>query len=143
MADILIFPVVALGIILGIYELIAIHSDMNFRGSHWFGHGLHAVVFMFVALFIVLNVETFFELAGVASWGLPSWLTNPWVFRALVGIILNIKMHATSSLSHGGQLAARGMAEHWTHTTLISLLVVLSPLYWPVVAVLLPSWASF
>ena len=143
MADILFGPVIIVGIILGLYELIAIHSDMNFRGSHWFGHGLHAVVIMMVALFIILNTETFFELAGVASWGLPAWLTSPWVFRALVVLVLNIKMHATSSLSHGGQLAARGMAEHWTHTTLITILAVLSPLYWPILVAILPSWANF
>jgi hypothetical protein len=118
---ILILPVISLGIILGLYELFAIHADMNFRGSHWFGHGLHAVAFMMVTLFIVLNINYFYEIAGVMNWGLPAWVTNPWVFRAIVGLILNIKMHATSSLARGGSgLAARGLAEHWTHTTLIS-----------------------
>jgi hypothetical protein len=143
LTDILIAPVIILGVILGFYELLLIHKDMNFRGSHWFGHGLHSVVIMIVALFIVINTEIFFELAGVATWGLPEWLTSPWVFRILIGLILNIKMHATSSLSHGGQLAARGLAEHWTHTTLITILVVLSPLYWPIVATFVPEWLNF
>lgn len=140
---ILILPVISLGIILGLYELFAIHADMNFRGSHWFGHGLHAVVFMMAALFIVLNTDYFFQIAGVANWGLPAWVINPWVFRVLVGLILNIKMHATSSLARGGSgLAARGLAEHWAHTTIISILVVVSPLYWPILATFLPSWAG-
>ena len=37
-------PVITLGIILGLYELILIHRDENFRGSHWLGHGIHAVI---------------------------------------------------------------------------------------------------
>ncbi|MBS3159689.1 hypothetical protein J4436_02780 [Candidatus Woesearchaeota archaeon] len=139
MVELLILPVVGLGIILGLYELMAIHKDMNFRGSHWVGHGFHAVLFMMVALFAVLNIETFFALANVESWGLPTWMLNPWVFRILVGFVLNIKMHVASALAHG-QLAARGMAEHWTHTILISILVIVSPLYWPILEPFLPDW---
>lgn len=140
---IIILPVVALGVILGLYELFAIHADMNFRGSHWFGHGLHAIVFMIIALFIVLNTEYFYELVGVMNWGLPAWVTNPWVFRIIVGLILNIKMHSTSSLARGGSgLAARGLAEHWTHTTIISVLVIVSPLYMPILMQFLPGWAG-
>lgn len=139
----LILPVVGLGLILGLYELMLIHRDVSFRGSHWLGHGLHSVIIMMVCLFIVLNTEIFFDLAGVASWGLPGWMTNVWVFRVLVGFILNIKMHATSAVIKGG--AFRGglsgsMAEHWTHTILVSALVVTSPLYWPILAPFLPSW---
>lgn len=142
MAEFYLIPVLTIGVILGLYELFAIHADMNFRGSHWFGHGLHAIGIMIVAIFIIMNTEYFYEIAGVLNWGLPTWVTNPWVFRILVGLILNIKMHSTSSLSHGGQLAARGLAEHWTHTILISALAVLSPLYWPILAQFLPSWAG-
>jgi len=142
-AGIIFAPVIVLGLILGLYELILIHKDMNFRGSHWVGHGLHSVIFMMVALFIVLNTEFFFGIVGLASWGLPAWVASPWIFRILVGIILNIKMHGTSSLSHGGKLAARGMAEHWIHTSIITLLVVLSPLYWGVISSFLPGWLLF
>jgi len=52
-------PIIALGIILGLYELILIHRDENFRGSHWLGHGLHSVVFMIIALFFVFNKTVF------------------------------------------------------------------------------------
>lgn len=147
MADsVLIFPVVALGIILGLYELILIHKDESFRGSHWLGHGLHAVVFMWIALFIVLNTDYFFSVAGVAGWGWPAWLSSPWSFRILVGLILNIKMHATSAVIKGrafsGGVSGR-MAEHWTHTLVVSALVVVSPLYWPLIEPLIPAYLRF
>ena len=36
----LILPIIPLTLVIGLYELFAIHADMSFRGSHWFGHGL-------------------------------------------------------------------------------------------------------
>jgi hypothetical protein len=62
--------------------------------------------------------------------------------RILIGLILNFKMHGVSAVVHG-QLAARGMAEHWTHTLLISALVITAPLYWPFLEPLLPVWMIF
>jgi len=134
----ILLPVVGLGIILGLYELILIHRDESFRGSHWFGHGLHAVLFMWAALFIVLNTEYFLQVSGLLEKDWPL-ISNVWVVRAAVGLILNIKMHVTSAVAKG-RLAARGMAEHWTHTTIISVLVVVAPLYWPLLEPFLPSW---
>ncbi|MAG45798.1 MAG: hypothetical protein CMH63_03440 [Nanoarchaeota archaeon] len=134
-------PVIILGVILGLYELFAIHSDLNFRGSHWLGHGIHAVVLMMIALFAVFNWGSFLEITTLAERGIP-FISNVWVGRILIGLILNFKMHGTSAVVHG-QLAARGMAEHWTHTLLISALVVTAPLYWPFLEPLLPVWMVF
>lgn len=135
-------PILVLGVVLGLYELILIHRDENFRGSHWFGHGFHALIFMLVALFFVFNTEYFLNITGLAE---KSWpiITNPWMVRVIIGLILNIKMHAVSAVVRGGGgLAARGMAEHWTHTTIVSVLVILAPLYWPFIAQVLPEWAG-
>lgn len=136
-------PIIVLGIILGLYELILIHRDENFRGSHWFGHGLHAIFFMFIALFFVFYTEYFLTITGLID---KDWfiLSNPWAVRAIIGLILNIKMHATSAVIKGGLRGSMtgGMAEHWTHTTIVSVLVVLAPLYWPFIATILPVWAT-
>ncbi len=144
-AALIFFPVIGLGIILGIYELILIHRDENFRGSHWIGHGLHSVIFMMVALFAVFNTEYFLNITGIASQDWPAWLTSKWTVRIIIGLILNIKMHATSAVIKGQ--AFRGglsgsMAEHWTHTTLVSILVIVAPLYWPLLEPFLPAWAG-
>src|SRR3989338_10749969 len=92
-----IIPIVALGLILGLYELILIHRDENFRGSHWLGHGFHSVIFMFVALFFVFNTDYFLNVTGLAEKGWPI-ISNPWAVRIIIGLILNIKMHATSAV---------------------------------------------
>jgi len=133
--------VIVLGVILGLYELIAIHGDLNFRGSHWIGHGFHSVLLMMVALFAVFNWPLFLDITTLASRNVPL-ISDVWIGRIAVGLILNFKMHAVSKAVHG-QLAARGMAEHWTHTLLISALVVVSPLYWPFIEPMLPGWLLF
>src|SRR3989344_4153898 len=134
-AGLVLAPVLGIGTILGLYELILIHRDENFKGSHWFGHGLHAILFMWFALFAIFNTEYFLQITGLAEKTLPFFtstlIEHTWTIRILIGIILNIKMHATSAAIRGGGLAARGLTEHWTHTTLISALAVASPLYWP------------
>ena len=138
-----IVPILALGAILGLYELILIHRDESFRGSHWFGHGLHSVVFMIVALFFVFNTEYFLNITGLGEKGWPV-ISNPWAVRVIIGLILNVKMHATSAVIKGGLRGSTtgGMAEHWFHTTLVSVLVVLAPLYWPILSPFLPEWAG-
>jgi len=134
-----ILPVIAFGVVLGLYELILVHKDENFRGSHWFGHGIHAIGFMIAGLFIVMNTEYFLALTNLGD-TIP-YITNPLILRILVGLILNIKMHSASALAKG-TLASRGMAEHWTHTTIISALVIASPYIWFNLGVqnLTPSW---
>ncbi len=140
----LFFPVIGLGLILGLYELILIHRDENFRGSHWLGHGLHSVVFMWVALFAVFNTDYFMQVTGLINTGWPL-ISNPWAIRIAIGLILNIKMHATSAVIKGQAFRggiSGGMAEHWTHTTIVSVLVITAPLYWPILQPFLPWWAG-
>ncbi|MBU0962892.1 MAG: hypothetical protein KKD48_03225 [Nanoarchaeota archaeon] len=139
MADLILIPVLLFGVILGLYELILIHRDESFRGSHWLGHGLHAIFFMIIALFATMNTEFFLEVTGLLGSGIPL-ISNVLLVRIAVGIILNIKMHATSAVIKGGGLAARGMAEHWTHTIIVSALVVIAPYIWPFIAPLVPSY---
>lgn len=136
-------PILILGIILGLYELILIHRDESFRGSHWFGHGFHALVFMFIALFFVFNTEYFLTITGLGEKGWPI-ISNTWGVRIIIGLILNIKMHAVSAVIKGGLRGSMtgGMAEHWTHTTIVSVLVILAPLYWPLLVQVLPDWAG-
>ncbi len=138
----ILLPIIPLGLILGLYELILIHRDENFRGSHWLGHGLHAIVFMFIALFAVMNTEFFLTITGLINSNIPL-ISNVWAVRIAIGIILNIKMHATSAVIKGKAFSgglSGGMAEHWTHTLIVSALVVLAPLYWPLLEPLLPAY---
>ncbi len=137
MAELILLPIIPIAIIIGLYELIAIHSDMSFRGSHWFGHGLSAIVVIAIGLFITMNTEYFIEAVGITY----PYVSNPLILRLLIGVVINLKIHAQSSLARGGGgLAARGLAEHWTHTLIVSALVVVAPYVWPLVAGLVPIW---
>ena len=68
------------------------------------------------------------------------------VLALIIGVILNFKMHAVSAVIKGRAFAgglSGGMAEHWTHTIIVTVLVVTAPYYWPFLAPLLPTWMSF
>ena len=143
MADqVFIIPVILLGVILGLYELILIHRDESFRGSHWLGHGLHSIGTMMIALFATMNTEYFLQITGLINSGIPL-INNVLAVQIAVGIILNIKIHATSAVIKGRAFSgglSGGMAEHWTHTTIISALVIAAPYIWPFVAPMIPSY---
>lgn len=142
MADLILIPVIVLGVVLGLYELILIHRDENFRGSHWLGHGLHAIGTMMIALFATMNTQYFLEITGLINSGIP-FISNVLLVQIVIGLILNIKIHATSAIIKG-RLFAGGvggsMAEHWTHTTIVSALVVLAPYIWPFLAPFVPIY---
>ncbi len=131
-------PVLFYGLILGLYELFLIHGDENFRGSHWFGHGLQAVGFMFIAIFFVLNVKYAMDVTGYSKLNIAPWLKSPLTFQILIGVILNFKIHAVSAVIHTQGVAARGLAEHWSHTILVSALVVAVHYVHKFIAPLLP-----
>jgi hypothetical protein len=133
-------PVLVYGAILGLYELFLIHADENFRGSHWLGHGLQSVGVMILAIFVVMNVEYFLQITGLAKSGLPSWLTNPHIVRGVVFLFLNIKIHATSAVFQTSGLTTKAPAEHWTHTTLVSALAVATIYVHPLIEPLFPAF---
>ena len=98
---------------------------------------------MIVALFFVFNTDYFLQVTGLGEKGWPI-ISNPWAVRIIIGLILNIKMHAVSAVIKGGLRGSMtgGMTEHWTHTTIVSVLVVVAPLYWPLIVTFLPEWAG-
>ena len=135
-------PVIGLGIILGLYELMLIHRDESFRGSHWLGHGIHAIVIMVIALFAVMNTEYFLEITGLIAKDIP-FISNVLMVRIAIGLILAIKMWSVSSVIKGGG-GTRGMHESLIHILIVAALVVTAPYYWPllepVLEPYLPGW---
>src|SRR3989338_1573426 len=77
----LILPPIAMGIIIGTYELFLIHRDENYNGSHWFGHGLHTFIPIIIGLLISFNVPLFLGMFGDS---LPLWLQNEVYIRLAV-----------------------------------------------------------
>ncbi len=122
-----IMPVIYMGIIIGLYELIAIHRDVGtYRGSHWIGHGLHSILFVMIALFITMNTNFVYENLTFLQ-NIP-FIKYPIVFQVLVGLILMIKVHIVSAAVKGAY--GRGMKETWIHSLIIGALVVAAPYIW-------------
>ena len=130
-------PALVLTPIIGLYELFLIHHDENFRGSHWFGHGLSVFPTILVGLLIVFNVPYFLELTNLTN--ASSFFGNPWVIRGLVGLVIMIRIHAQSAVVKTTIGSSKGLKETWIHTLVIIGLIVAAPLYWPLVEPLVKS----
>ena len=126
--SLVIFPVLYLGIIIGLYELFVIHSDVGgYRGSRWIGHGLQSILFVVIALFITMN----------AAWAYSyfSFLNDiaiikyPIALQIVVGMLLMIKIHLVSAVVKGGY--GYGMRMTWIHGLIIGALIVIAPYIWP------------
>lgn len=129
MAELLIMPPIILGVIIGLYELILIHKDENFRGSHWFSHGTHAAVWAILAVFATMNAE--FVYANFTFLQTIPFLENILVFRIAIGLLTIIKVHGASAVVKTTVGRSKGMKETWAHSFVVGLLVVLAPYIWP------------
>lgn len=133
-----IYPALYMGLVIGLYELILIHRDENFRGSHWLTHGLHAVGWAMAAIFAVMNVEYIYSVfPGLKNIAL---LSNVWVFRAAIGLITLIKIHGAAAVVKAGGGVGKGIGETWAHSLIVTVLIVLSPVIWPLI---MPIAAKF
>ncbi len=131
----MILPPIAMGILIGVYELILIHRDENYSGSHWFGHGLHTFIPIIVGLLISFNVPLFLSMVGDS---LPSWIQNELYIRIAIALIIAIKVRAVSAVVPGA--AGRGMKEGWIHTLVVGIAVAIAPYVWPFIAPFAPTW---
>lgn len=131
----MILPPIAMGIVIGTYELILIHRDENYSGSHWIGHGLHTFIPIIVGLLISFNVTTFLTMFGSS---LPAWIQNELYIRLAIALIIAIKVRAVSAVVPGA--AGRGMKEGWIHTLVVGGAVAIAPYAWPFIAPFAPAW---
>lgn len=120
MADFALIPVLIVGIVLGLLELIFVHQDE--AGMGWLKHGLHALPVMFVFIFISMNIGWVLGLFGMAE--------NLWLdigIRVVVGIIAMTKISAAAAV-------AGRVGEKLPHTIIIGVLVMAAPFIWEILA---------
>lgn len=131
MAELLILPAVIMGGIIGIIELVFVHSDE--RGLGWLGHGLHAIPLTMLFVFASMNISYVFGLLNLPI------TENNWVnlgVRVAVGLIAMLKV--------AGAAAVVGrVGERWYHILIIGALIVGAPYAWlligPMIEPLLPN----
>jgi hypothetical protein len=115
---VVLFPAIIYGLIVGIIEVIFVHADQDFRGSHWFMHGLHAMLFAIIFIFITMNVPF---VLGLINWSFPY---QQIIVLIIVAIIAFVKIQAAS------MGAGKAIREKLWHTLIIVLLIIAAPYIW-------------
>ena len=131
MAELQYIGPLVMGVIIGLYELILIHRDENFRGSHWLSHGIHSVFWAMLAVFATMNAE--YVYANLTFLQSVPYLNNIIVFRIFIGLLTMIKVHSASAVVKTTIGSSKGLKETWAHSFIVSALVVVAPYIWPFV----------
>jgi len=135
-SSLLILPALAMGIVIGIIEMFFLHGDEAFSGSHWLKHGLtHIFPVLIIALLISMNVDFFIAQFGGS---LPAKLTNQYILRGAIALVVTIKVYSGSAVVAGGR--GKGMHESVIHCLIIGGLVAVAPYIWPFIAPFMPTW---
>ncbi len=134
MAEWVIFPVLVMGVALGLLELIFVHSDE--AGMGWFKHGMHALPVMLILIAISFNIEPASALVG---YPLEESLAINIGVRALLGIVATIKVKSAAAIA--GKAGSFG--EKLWHAAVIGALIAVSPYIWPLVQPMVPEFLNF
>ncbi len=133
-ATLVFFPAISLGIIIGLLELIFVHSDEP--GMGWFKHGLHAIPTMLILLLISFNIGPVSQMVGYPI--TESFAINLGI-RVLLGIIATIKVKAAAAIA--GRASSFG--EKFWHAAVIGALIAAAPYLWVFIQPLLPGFLNF
>ncbi len=118
MADFLLCPALAMGIIIGIVEFGFVHADEP--GGIGFGHAFHALPWAVLAVFISMNITFVLGLLGI---NITENFTVDLLIRAAVAIISMIKIQMAAAIG-------RGVGEKLPHTLIIGALIFAAPYVW-------------
>ena len=122
--DLVIVPVIVIGLVLAFLEMIFIHQDE--AGMGWLKHGLHAIPTMFIFLFISMNVPLVESMLKIAD---KLWIVIS--IRVVIGLIAIVKIKAAAAV-------AGRVGENWMHVLIIGALVIAAPFLWEMVACTIP-----
>jgi hypothetical protein len=118
MADFVILPAIAFGLILGVIELVFLSQDE--RGLHWLQHGLHAIPTMIIFTFIAFNISW-----ALAFFKIHENMTIDIIARVVVGLIAMVKVRAAAAVVKG-----TGRGESMMHVFIIGALMMAGPFIW-------------
>src|SRR3989344_2541864 len=95
MADLLIVPALIMGLVIGIIELVFVHSDE--QGMGWLTHGLHAIPIMMIFIFASMNVGWVLGFFGKTELEFGIWAVIG--VRALIAVIATLKIGAAAAIA--------------------------------------------
>lgn len=118
MADLVICPAIAMGLVVGIIEFGFVHADEP--GGIGFGHAFHALPWAVLAVFISLNIPFVLHLIGI---DLTDNFTLDLLIRAGIAVISMVKIQMAAAIG-------RGVGEKIPHTIIIGVLIFAAPYLW-------------
>ncbi len=139
MAEFIIGPAIALGLIIGVYEFLVMSRDVRVP-THKFGHGIHSVILALAFTFATMNTE--FVLTLIPQLQAIPILGTVLGARIALGLIAAIKIHATSQAVKGAG-GGPGLGETWFHSVLVGALITAAPYAYPILEPVIPSWLKF
>ncbi len=111
-------PALIMGIIIGFIELVFVHSDEV--GMGWFHHGMHALPFAMIFVFISMNISYVYGLINLEYTAM--WQVDL-IVRAFIAVIAMFKV--------AGAAAVVGkVGEKWYHTLILGALIMAAPYIW-------------
>ncbi len=122
-----IIPAIIVGGVIGIIEMLFVHSDEI--GMGWFGHGLHALPFAILFTVVSMNVEWALHFVGIGT-------TNFWIHY---GTILAVSIVAMLKIAAAAAIAGR-VGERFYHTLMIGGLIFLAGILTRILATLITKF---
>jgi len=133
-------PALALGILIGLYEITIIHRDVTVA-AHRFGHAAHAFLLSIAFTFCTMNTGFVLGLSTPLQ-NIPLLGTQLGLNIAL-GLLAAIKIHGISRATKTNIGTTAGLAETWFHSLLIGGLIAAAPYIYPFIEPVLPAWVTW
>lgn len=138
MAEALVFgEPLALGILIGIYEILIIHRDVTV-GTRKMGHSVHAFLLSIAFTFCTMNAAFVLNMVPALQ-GIPILGTELGLAIG-IGLLAAIKIHGVSRVTRTNVGTTAGLAETWFHSILIGGLIAAAPYLFPIIEPVLPGW---
>lgn len=116
---IFIFPAIY-GILVAFIELIFVHADE--RGLGWLGHGLHAVPWCIVMVYVSVNT---WVVLSLLPFPVPVW-AQFYAVPLVLGLVTTFKVKTAAAIARGGSVG-----EKFVHALIIGALVAAAPfVFW-------------
>ena len=119
----IIIPAIVMGALIGLIELFFVHSDEGAMGMTWVAHGLHALPFTILFVFVSMNIGFVFGLLNLA---ITESVAVDLGVRAVIAIIAMLKIAGAAAIAPG----VRGVGEKIPHTLIVGALVFAAPYVW-------------
>ena len=132
--SLVIFAPLVMGALIGLLELIFVHSDE--QGMGWLVHGFHAVLVAWILVFISMNIGPVFALVG---YPLEESFWLDLAIRVIIGIVATIKVKSAAAIA--GKASSFG--EKFWHAIVIGILIAIVPYVWPFIEPFIPAWLNW